>query len=209
VRPQGGLLLSQGNLANAASLPSLPRAAPQRRMGRLLQSAVRRAGAGPPLCRTLYPPRGDLQQSLTRHRRRRGELRLEGLSRQQPMQDHDARRRGVHPTLPDARSAFSASATMASLPIVAEGKSWPSAGNCCECHPPSPAATSRRTTDNATRPSPGVRWPNVRFVSRGKCSSLRSCRVRDRVVTSTPHRLASAPIVRHSWIHHDCRRDLT
>ena len=87
---------------DAALAPSAPL-----RMGRLRQATLRRAGGRARLSRPLHPPRRDLQLAAHRARRGRRDLQMEGLpdQRPRPAQDHDARRRRVHPPLSPARAA--------------------------------------------------------------------------------------------------------
>ena len=77
------------------------------RMGRLRQAAVRRTEGRARLSRALHPPRRDLQLAARRARREGRHLQMEGLpdQRPRPVQDHDARRRRVHPPLSHARAA--------------------------------------------------------------------------------------------------------
>ena len=63
--------------------------AKQIRMGGLRQTPFRRTAAGAGLRRPLHASRGHLQQSPAGYRQRPGDVPLEGLSPQQPEQDHD------------------------------------------------------------------------------------------------------------------------
>jgi hypothetical protein len=77
------------------------------RKGRLRKAALRWTQGRSHLSRALHPSRRHLQ--LQAHRARRGgrHLQVEGLpdQRPRPAQDHDARRRRVHPPLSPARAA--------------------------------------------------------------------------------------------------------
>ena len=105
-----GRLAFFGDLAPLADKRAFDAAlAPLRRcrMGRLRQAAVRRTGGRARLSRALHPPRRHLQFAADRARRRGRHLQMEGLPHQRPRpaQDHDARRRRVHPPLSPARAA--------------------------------------------------------------------------------------------------------
>ena len=77
------------------SVRRLPQTAPQGRMGRLQQAAIRWTQGGACLSVTLHTPRGNLQPSPDLGQRRRHHLQMEGLPRQRPRsaENHDARGR--------------------------------------------------------------------------------------------------------------------
>ena len=107
--PRGRRLVFFGDLAPLADqrLRRRARAAAPRRMGRLRQAPLRRTAVRPRLSRPLHPPRRHLELPAHRARRRGRHLPLEGLPgrRPRPAQDHDARRRRVHPPLSSPRAA--------------------------------------------------------------------------------------------------------
>ena len=95
------------SLAEEARLRRRPRTSASLRMDGLRQEAVRRAKGRSHLSRPLHPSRRDLEFPSDRPRRQGRHLQMEGLSvpRPPPAQDHDARRRRVHPSLSPARAA--------------------------------------------------------------------------------------------------------
>ena len=75
------------------------------RVGRLRQAALRRPRTGAGLSRPLHAPRRHLQLPPGQPDRWPGQLPLEGLSSSRQAEDHDPRRRRVHPALPAPRPA--------------------------------------------------------------------------------------------------------
>ena len=105
-----GRLAFLGDLApprREARLRRRARAAAPLRLVRLRQETLRRTEGRPRLSRALHPSRRDLELAAHRARREGRHLQMEGLSdqRPRPAQDHDARRRRVHPPLSPARPA--------------------------------------------------------------------------------------------------------
>ena len=94
-------------LADRRGVRRRARASASLRMGRLRQAPLRRAEGGARLSVALHPPRRHLELPARRARRRGRHLQMERLSDQgrRPAQDHDARRRRVHPPVPHARAA--------------------------------------------------------------------------------------------------------
>ena len=76
-----------------------------RRMGGLLQAAVRRAAAGAGLHRALHAPYRHLQQPPALASMRQGSFPLEGLPERQSTWHDDPHRRGIHPPLLAPRPA--------------------------------------------------------------------------------------------------------
>ena len=107
---EAGKLAFFGDLAPLADKDAFDAAlAPLRRSEWVVYAKRPFAGpAGRPrLSRALHPPRRDLQLAACRLRRGGRHVQMEGLSdqRARPVQDHDARRRRVHPPLSHACAA--------------------------------------------------------------------------------------------------------
>src|SRR6476660_1154305 len=99
-----GELRFSGTLAacRARRLCRAPRCAARGGMGGLRQAPVRRTRAGIGLSRPLHPPCRRGEQPTDSACGRPGQLHLEGLPPPRQGQDHDARRRRVHPAVPAA-----------------------------------------------------------------------------------------------------------
>jgi hypothetical protein len=84
------------------SIPRLPGSAQKEALVPLRQAPVRGSQGRPRLSVPLQPSRRHLEQPPDLPRSCRRHLQMEGLPRQRPRprQDHDARRRRVHPALP-------------------------------------------------------------------------------------------------------------